>query len=462
MIKKLSIIVVAVLIVFAAVQGFLFYKSGAKIVVLRGIATPEHSIPLSLLNAGHIAPESITLAQPSNTTPIREIEDVMAEIIYNAKGTIDTSNWQEYRSEYGGFSVTALKKMTWLGCIGHGCEPQRDGEPFRYVLANDDGIGVAGMEINVIKKNYNTNLDNWIDTYVISGTSGISGVQKTKINNYDALQFDIHIKDNDSPIFIKFATYPYGSENSRNIGGYDAITYRYYIIDLENRYAVISYTLSINDNAPIWKMTDLKYLGPKALDSKILSDIYATILNSFHVFTPTKPPQATTFASTTYHNENIGVSLSYDESHFGHLQVFTDDATPIEYSPSGGGAKFEIHLYNNPTLFNNTLYDPGQDAYDNEENEGITYAPEENMWIVSYQSEKPLCPLELRTQQGVTYYTIASGHHAGDRYNVYISTQGIVAVVGGYSTISETWTPENIVFDHPESVLKAGCQTVRK
>ncbi|OHA83926.1 MAG: hypothetical protein A2937_03235 [Candidatus Yonathbacteria bacterium RIFCSPLOWO2_01_FULL_47_33b] len=235
-----------------------------------------------------------TPAIPARYVPLKETRQVQiiqaprSEIVYTPEGKLDTSNWREYRSEYGGFSVRAPKEMASVGCFGHGCEPQRDGEPFHYTLIPNDGGGVIGISIGVIKKRDGTNIDNWISKYIVSGGSEIFAIQKTSFKNYEALQFDIHVKQKDTTVYVKYAVYPSGFENSRNIGGYNSISYRFFIVDLGNRYVMISHTLSIDSKVFLESLYDVGPLTPKFFDNKALADVYKAILDSFQAFTPTK------------------------------------------------------------------------------------------------------------------------------------------------------------------------------
>lgn len=238
------------------------------------------------------APREISLTQPltpDGKIPVRAVApSPVSQVMYTTEGKLDTSNWEEYRSEYGGFSVMAPRGIAGVGCFGKGCEPARDGEPFRYILTPDDGGGVDGMRIDIIKKKDGTNLDNWISKYIISGEEYFSGIQKTSLGKYPALQFDIHVKKKDTTVYMEYVVYPSGSKNGWNIGGYSSISYRFIIVDLEDRYAIISYTLSIDSKAFLESLYDVGPLTPKFFDNTTLADIYSAILNSFQVFPPTK------------------------------------------------------------------------------------------------------------------------------------------------------------------------------
>lgn len=158
-----------------------------------------------------------------------------------------------------------------------------------------------------------------------------------------------------------------------------------------------------------------------------------------------------------YYNPLFGFTLSYGSSS-PWLQVTTNNATPITYSPTGGGPSLEVRMYTDVSAFNATMYDPGQNARDDEEYEPLTYAPTSREWVVSHASETPLCPTEAHTTQGVPYYTVSSGHHAGDYYNVYVTDSGIIAVMGGYAPRDGVWKPEEVTFDHPETVQSVHCR----
>lgn len=211
------------------------------------------------------------------------------DVKYLADGTVDTSDWSEFKSEYGGFSVRAPKSDSSIGCYGHGCEPARDGEAFFYsILPPEEGPGLDGMSVYVIKKIQGTTLDAWIKTYVVSGKENVYSVEKTTIQGHSALQFDTHISSKDSFTFIKEAVYPSGPDNEGNIAGLPGMNIRHYIIDAVDHYIVLSYTTNIDSNVFLSSLPYVAPLYPKSFDNKALADIYKTIFDSLVIFTPTK------------------------------------------------------------------------------------------------------------------------------------------------------------------------------
>jgi|CXWL01.1.fsa_nt_gi hypothetical protein len=236
----------------------------------------------------------LTKTQPVQPSP--------SGIVYDANGKLDTSNWQEYRSEYGGFSVRAPKVYGVMAGCGHACDPAVSGQYFYYVFFQtsiNEEAGAVGLSINIIKKNAGSTLDNWLDNYIVSGRDQLLNVQKTSINGYPALQFDWQKTSNQEPVYMLSGVYPNGDVRDSIFidptaaSSKDASS-RFVIIDLGDRYAFASHSLSIDKEALAKSYTSWGYpaYAKQALmipDNKTLADIYAAILDSFQAFPPTKP-----------------------------------------------------------------------------------------------------------------------------------------------------------------------------
>ncbi len=242
--------------------------------------------------AEHTAPQ---IAQPVQPSP--------SGIMYDANGKLDTSSWQEYRSEYGGFSVRAPKDVSAIGCFGHACDPSIWGEHFLYILFQtsiNDEAGEVGLSIEVIKKDKGSTLDTWLSDYITSGANQLFDVQKISINGYPTLQFDWQKKGSEHEIvYMHSSPYPNGNTYTSEliystIAADENSSSRFLVIDLGDRYAFVSHTLSIDKEALAKSYTSWGYptYAKQALaipNDKTLADIYAAILSSFKAFPPTKP-----------------------------------------------------------------------------------------------------------------------------------------------------------------------------
>lgn len=219
-------------------------------------------------------------ANPSPTEPTATSTSV--GITYATDGTIDTHDWQEYRSEYGGFSVRAPKDMASVNA-----------EFLNYYFFRKDRIGMVygeellGLSIQTVQKTSSSTLETWLDDYLIPGVykDTISSVQKTTLGGFPTLQFDrqrqnISPKDTrfDETTKIRAITFPSGIIYNNELSFIVSDSSRYFVIDLGNRYALVIHTL------PPYKFSEEYML----LDDKTLSDVYAAILASFQAFTPTK------------------------------------------------------------------------------------------------------------------------------------------------------------------------------
>lgn len=244
--------------------------------------------------------------KPAEQLSTQTVQSLPSGIVYGADGKLDTSNWQEYRSEYGGFSVRAPRAMSGMGCFNrYFCNE------FNYLLTNTN-ILLAGLRLEIIIKNSSSTLDTWLNDYIVSGRDKLLNVQKTTIDGYPALQFDrqeeasnqdvIIIRSaaysayfiNDNPVYEKDPNHPITPDvYEKGLVGAAGISYRFLVIDLGNRYAFVSYTLSINK-----QVISKAYVDPASSsfreqlfslpNDKTLADVYAAILDSFQAFTPTK------------------------------------------------------------------------------------------------------------------------------------------------------------------------------
>jgi hypothetical protein len=223
-------------------------------------------------------------SQTSSSTPIVSTSTSSSvpvfphDITYTVDGKIDTSAWQEFKNEYAGFSVRAPKEDVVFGCYERFCNLARNGQPFLYIIAPTEAVGIPGMSIYAIKKNKGTTIDTWIDSYIISGKENISSLQKIKIQQYQALQFDALIpKEDGNTIIMQYTIYPLGYENNQD--GID-------------RYLIISHTTSINSDKLFKVYNSYPYsynpLFPKTFNDKALADIYKAIFDSLVIFPPTK------------------------------------------------------------------------------------------------------------------------------------------------------------------------------
>lgn len=225
-------------------------------------------------------------------------------IVYGADGKLDTSNWQEFRSEYGGFSVRAPEGMSQFISCTHACDSYW-GDRFEYLLANlrtkTDNYYVEppGLSVEVIEKNSTSTLDTWLDDYIVYGKEYLTNIQKTTIKGYPALQFDFDEHQPEMKGGLGFATmqydsYPWGYTSAYGLGNPPYAISRYLIIDLGNRYAFVHYLLSVDRKAEVAYFTSHSYYlswvhESQLLDDKTLSDVNTAILDSFQAFPPTKP-----------------------------------------------------------------------------------------------------------------------------------------------------------------------------
>lgn len=276
-------------IIIALATLFALYQFGFKVVRLR------ESNPSSV-----VALPPIPKVNDTSSTP-----PILPKIVYTPNGKLDTSTWQEYRSEYGGFSVVAPKERANVGCYGSRyCEPKNTGEFFQYSLSETfsetygsrQGFGIEGLDIFMIQKKDGTSLDNWMEKYIISGKEYLSDIQKTSLGKYPAMRFDSQTTKNNGDIKLRYSAYPAGDESTTDLEFPQQLPTRYFpthfiIVDLGNRYALIAYTISVDKNIFYKNLTEMNPHTAQwsaLLDNKTLSDIYQSILDSFQAFPPTK------------------------------------------------------------------------------------------------------------------------------------------------------------------------------
>ena len=155
----------------------------------------------------------------------------------------------------------------------------------------------------------------------------------------------------------------------------------------------------------------------------------------------------------TYRSNAFGFSLHYNVSQHSPT-IVTDTSSIISYDPVAED-QFSIYLFSDPTKFHSKNYN--DDNYDD-----VTYLPNTSQWFINSGSKTPLCPVERFDSQGVLYYQISTGFHAGSYVNVYITDKGIVALAGAvYHHYDGKFHDDIISFDNPKSVLKATCSIVK-
>jgi hypothetical protein len=180
--------------------------------------------------------------------------------------------------------------------------------------------------------------------------------------------------------------------------------------------------------------------------------------SGFNVIGSMPPPFSTgsdVAPVTTYTNQQYGFSITYLAQSFDP-QISINSTSSIDYSMVGEGEGLSLLVFNDTsTPFKNKIYNPTMDSYD----DSVAYATTSRQWIVSGNSvDSSLCPTQKYTDQGVPYYAITTGHHDGDDFNVYITTNGIIAAAGGeFPDNSGTISQDEVVFKNPKTVLTAGC-----
>jgi hypothetical protein len=233
-----------------------------------------------------------------NRTTVATATSESLGIVYGADGKLDTSKWVEYRSEYGGFSVRAPKERGSIFCNGDN-NSYCNGEGFEYSLSDffskAYGLGIGGFDIWTIQKKTSDNFDTWIKNHVSSGVYGadnLSNIQKTSVAKYPALRFDVKNQDGIS-VMVKYIKYPsFDNKEYDNVFKTPRFSLlRLHLVDLGDRYAIISHTLLVDKNKFNEDLYAADYATAKKsvlLDDKTLSDIYQAILDSFQAFPPTK------------------------------------------------------------------------------------------------------------------------------------------------------------------------------
>lgn len=181
-----------------------------------------------------------------------------------------------------------------------------------------------------------------------------------------------------------------------------------------------------------------------------------------NVATTTVSPSSTATADNydwkTYRNEVFGFSLTYDTvSQREKPDIIIDSASILSYDPAAD-FEFTVYLYRDLTKFHSQNYNFSVDNYDD-----ITYSPTKKEWIVKSTSGDSLCPIEIIGDQGVPYYRITTGHHAGAHIRVYVTDKGIVVFAGAvYRDSKGIFQDDTITFNNPKSVHKASCLVARQ
>jgi hypothetical protein len=201
-------------------------------------------------------------------------------ITYTADGKIDTSDWVEYRSEYGGFSVRAPKERAGMGCYAK-CDPAMDGESFTYFVteSSDQGPGFPGLHIEVIKKKSGATINNWVAKYITSGSDHITNQHTLSINGHSALQFDVlGARPQEVVLTGVYAPYPRGIESPRMTPTQPA---RFYVIDMGDRFALVERMIAYDKGI-------LNQYSGSVFDEQTLNNVFNAILDSFQVVQPTR------------------------------------------------------------------------------------------------------------------------------------------------------------------------------
>ena len=277
-------------------KNFIIF-SGIILVVVAGTFYIVHYKNTSLLLT-RTPPTTPSGSEPQILSP----QDPHSEIVYTPDGKLDTSSWQEYRSEYGGFSVRAPRGMSQFISCTHACDSYW-GERFEYLLARMTNqtdnyyVEPPGLSVEVIEKNSTSTLDTLLNDQIVYGRNYLTNLQKTRVGDYPALQFDFDAHQPKTKEGLGFATmqydsYPWGYTSAYDLSNPPYAVSRYVIIDLGDRYAFVQYTLSVDKKAEVAYFTSNSYYywvqASQLLDSKNLTDIYTAILSSFQAFPPTK------------------------------------------------------------------------------------------------------------------------------------------------------------------------------
>lgn len=156
----------------------------------------------------------------------------------------------------------------------------------------------------------------------------------------------------------------------------------------------------------------------------------------------------------TYRNEKYGFEMKYKENQ-PDPKIFINDISEIRYSWVAE-SDFEIHLFDDFKIFRNPIYNATEDEF------GILiYSGVDHQWVVSSSAANSVCPLEFRTKQNVPYYSVGTGVHAGDSFDIFVTAKGLVAVAGGKYFGKDNFLRNEIVFDRPDLVLKVGCRIIK-
>jgi hypothetical protein len=218
----------------------------------------------------------------------------------NENSVLDMSTWATFRDTYDGFSVKAPKDRSSVGC-GESCDdPTVNPVTFTYTLTDgyyELGPGLTGMKIMIIEKGDDT-LDTWINNHILQTSefnpspAVISDITEIVLNRkYSALQIDVKSNSSSGAYLSTKGLVPYSNRKSDSIPqllfDFPALTGRVYVIDLEDRFALVTEALSYNkSDAEQYVKSQGGVL--KLLDGTTLEKVYDGILASFADFTPTK------------------------------------------------------------------------------------------------------------------------------------------------------------------------------
>lgn len=156
--------------------------------------------------------------------------------------------------------------------------------------------------------------------------------------------------------------------------------------------------------------------GENAFDA-YQPNLINSILATFNFTTPHPLPYVAP-SFKTYRNDKYGFSMKYPGD-MSELQVFNNDTSPISFSMVAGDESFYLDFFDNPGQFRNPIYNYNQNSYDT-----LTYSTSRQQWVVTSNADKSVCPSEAVTAQGVPYYSIGTGIHAGDSFAMYVTSKG--------------------------------------
>lgn len=198
-------------------------------------------------------------------------------VTYTQDGKVDTRDWVMYSGDYSGFSVRGPKEGSWMNT-----DTRVAGNSFSYSPDNrfaHDFYGntlINSLNINAIKKQSGTNVQNWIASYVFSNADKMSNKSFTTVGKYPALQFDVQVNPDPQGMahLPNIIAIVYNDDLSRESLSDFSYHSHNLIVDGGDRYILIEYTLTGNQS----------YV-----------DVYKAIIDSLEIF-PSKPCKGCTTA----------------------------------------------------------------------------------------------------------------------------------------------------------------------